>query len=224
MSLVFERVCMWTEGGDWRLVFDLPVFNNRRVTRMLRQQGLLKDDTTSPKMTWVFRHFIWHRSHRSQSALHPFRRRYLKSESWPCLSVRDLILAVTSIQSVSQHNYGDARGRGCIAPTHSRPRRYMGVSGQRHAPTVLYPLGKLLPAPIVQSRATAQAVSRRPLTAESRVRAWVNPCGIWGGQIGTGTGFSHSSSGFPCQYHSPVVLHTLISSGGWTIWRLVAEV
>jgi hypothetical protein len=28
----------------------------------------------------------------------------------------------------------------------------------------------------------AQAISRRPLTAECRVRAWVNPRGICGGQ------------------------------------------
>jgi hypothetical protein len=34
----------------------------------------------------------------------------------------------------------------------------------------------------------AQVVSRRPLTAEARVRARVNPCGICGGQSGTGTG------------------------------------
>jgi hypothetical protein len=32
-------------------------------------------------------------------------------------------------------------GRG-IAPTHSRLRHYMGVSGQRHAPAALYPRGK----------------------------------------------------------------------------------
>jgi hypothetical protein len=38
-------------------------------------------------------------------------------------------------------------------------------------------------------RAVAQAVSRRPLTAESQVRARVNPCGICGGQSGAGTGF-----------------------------------
>jgi hypothetical protein len=40
----------------------------------------------------------------------------------------------------------------------------------------------------------AQAVSRRPLTAEARVqarvRARVDPCGIRGGQSGTGAGFS----------------------------------
>jgi hypothetical protein len=35
----------------------------------------------------------------------------------------------------------------------------------------------------------AQVVSRRPLTAEARVRARVNPCGICGGKGGTGTGF-----------------------------------
>jgi hypothetical protein len=29
------------------------------------------------------------------------------------------------------------RGRGCIAPINSRPRHYMGVSGQRHAPAAL---------------------------------------------------------------------------------------
>jgi len=32
--------------------------------------------------------------------------------------------------------------RGCIAPTHSRPRHQMEVSGQRHAPAALYPREK----------------------------------------------------------------------------------
>jgi hypothetical protein len=36
----------------------------------------------------------------------------------------------------------------------------------------------------------AQAVSCWHLSAEARVHAWVSPCGICGGQIGTGTGFS----------------------------------
>jgi hypothetical protein len=51
-------------------------------------------------------------------------------------------------------------------------------------------------------RAMAQAVSRRSLTAEARDRSRVSPCGIFGGQSGTGTGFSPSTSVFPCQFHS----------------------
>jgi hypothetical protein len=44
----------------------------------------------------------------------------------------------------------------------------------------------------------AKAFSVRPLSAEARVRARVSPCGIRGGQIGTGTfllifSFSHVS-------------------------------
>jgi hypothetical protein len=58
----------------------------------------------------------------------------------------------------------------------------------------------------------AQVVSRRPLTAEARVSAWFNPCGIYGGKSGTGTGFSPSSSVFPCQY-STVALQTHIIWG-----------
>jgi hypothetical protein len=60
----------------------------------------------------------------------------------------------------------------------------------------------------------AQVVSRRPLTAEAWVRARVNPCGICGGQSGTGTGFSQSSSVFPLSiYHSTVALQTHIIWG-----------
>jgi hypothetical protein len=51
-------------------------------------------------------------------------------------------------------------------------------------------------------RAMAQAASRRPLTAEARLRSRVSPCGICGGQSGTGAGFSPSTSVFPCQFHS----------------------
>jgi hypothetical protein len=49
----------------------------------------------------------------------------------------------------------------------------------------------------VAGRAVAQAVSRRSVNAESRVRPRVSPCAICGGQSGTGTGFSPSSSVFP---------------------------
>ena len=46
-------------------------------------------------------------------------------------------------------------------------------------------------------RAMAQAVSRRALTAEARVRSRVSPYGICGGQSGTGTGFFPEYCGFP---------------------------
>jgi hypothetical protein len=47
----------------------------------------------------------------------------------------------------------------------------------------------------------AQAVSRRPLTAEDLVRSRVSPCRICGRQSGTGTGFSPSTSVFSCQFN-----------------------
>jgi hypothetical protein len=56
----------------------------------------------------------------------------------------------------------------------------------------------------------AQAVSRRPLATETRF----SPCGICGGQSGTGTDFSLSSLVLTCEYHSTVALHTNFSSGG----------
>jgi hypothetical protein len=46
-------------------------------------------------------------------------------------------------------------------------------------------------------RAMAQAVSRRPLTAEAWVRAWLIPCGMCGAQSVTGTGFFSEFFGFP---------------------------
>jgi hypothetical protein len=55
--------------------------------------------------------------------------------------------------------------------------------------------------------AVAQAVSRRHLTAEAQV---VSPSGTWGGQNGTGTGFSPIPLGFPCQYLPTAVPYSLI--------------
>jgi hypothetical protein len=46
-------------------------------------------------------------------------------------------------------------------------------------------------------RAMAQAVSRRPLTAEVRVRSLVTQCVIYAKQSSTGTGFPPEYFGFP---------------------------
>ena len=48
----------------------------------------------------------------------------------------------------------------------------------------------------------AQAVSRRLITSESRGQFQASRCEIFGGQSGTGTGFTPSTSVFPCLYHS----------------------
>ena len=54
----------------------------------------------------------------------------------------------------------------------------------------------------------AQAVSRQPLTAETRFQPHFRPYGICGRQSGTGTGFSVRTSVFHCHYHFVNSTHT----------------
>jgi hypothetical protein len=60
---------------------------------------------------------------------------------------------------------------------------------------------------IPMGRTMAQAVSRWPLTAEARV----DPCGICGGQSGTGQVFSEYF-GFPCKYNSTIAPYSSITA------------
>jgi hypothetical protein len=59
----------------------------------------------------------------------------------------------------------------------------------------------------------AQAVSRRPLTAEVRVRARVVSCGICGGRSGTARDFSKSSSVFHAGIIPPLLFIILYHIG-----------
>jgi hypothetical protein len=61
-------------------------------------------------------------------------------------------------------------------------------------------------------RAMAQAVSRRPLTAEARFRARVNPCGFCGGEWHWGRFFLRDLRFSPVNI--PPSLSKLMSSGG----------
>jgi hypothetical protein len=62
------------------------------------------------------------------------------------------------------------------------------------------------------ARAMAHAVSRRPVTAEACVRTR----GFYGGQCGTGMGFSSSTSGSSCPYHSILILIYMLLLRGHT--------
>ena len=62
----------------------------------------------------------------------------------------------------------------------------------------------------IYSRATGQAIYRRPLTAEARIRPQASPRGTCGGQSGYGTGVSTSTSVVPFHQCS-ILLHSSIT-------------
>jgi hypothetical protein len=82
------------------------------------------------KLSWVFRGYSTceHKGHKGEKD----RRKWKK------------------VRAVPLHAMEALGGRGCIPPTHLRPRHYMGVSGQRHAPAALLPPGKGPPVPTGQ--------------------------------------------------------------------------
>jgi hypothetical protein len=59
-------------------------------------------------------------------------------------------------KAVAQHTYGGAAERGGIAPTHSRPRHLIWMSGRSHTPAALYAWGKDPTVPIGQEARQAQ--------------------------------------------------------------------
>ena len=61
-------------------------------------------------------------------------------------------------------------------------------------------------------RAMAQAVSRRPVTAQARVRSRGSPCETCGGHSVTGSGFSPSISVLSCHYHSTDAVYSSSSA------------
>jgi hypothetical protein len=83
---------------------------------------------------------------------------------------------------------------------------------------------KIIVAGLLKGRAIAQVVSRRFYNSVARDRSQVSACGIFGGQNGTGTGFSTTRSVFPCQYHSTAAPYSLVSSGVWIKGLLAAAI
>ena len=57
-----------------------------------------------------------------------------------------------------------------------------------------------------------QEVGRRSLITERLDRSQESPCGICGGQSGTGSGISARTSVFPCQYSSMLHVRSFIHS------------
>jgi hypothetical protein len=61
----------------------------------------------------------------------------------------------------------------------------------------------------LEGRAVAQAVSRRLVNADARVRFQSSPCGIFGVGSGTGRDVSQASSVFAFQYYSTIAPYLL---------------
>jgi hypothetical protein len=92
--------------------------------------------------------------------------------------------------------------RPCVEVSTYRSRLRWSVSSTGFAETNCVSSLKVCS---LHGRAMAQAVSRRPLTAEARFRSRASSCGICGGQIGTGTVFPRVLRSSPVNFIPPVL-------------------
>jgi hypothetical protein len=113
---------------------------------------------------------------------------------WPTMYVTEICDQMVTTNSndfhgnpkaVPPHAMNSLGGRGSIAPTHSRPRRYMGVSGQRYVPAAIHPPRKGPPVPIVQEAGWAP----EPVWTHRRYRKILSPL----------PGIEHRSPGRPAR-------------------------
>jgi hypothetical protein len=116
---------------------------------------------TKIKVPSNYRHFVGQKHHQRSFTMlllvpkHSSTRGIITTVQKHCHVTDSIRLFITQPSSCpmsksSPTTHGGAGGRGCIAPTHSRPRQGMGVSGLSHASAALYPRGKGPPVPFGQ--------------------------------------------------------------------------
>jgi hypothetical protein len=97
------------------------------------------------------------------------------------------------------HGFKSGQGDGFLRAIQIRSTPIPTVVEPRHFPKIIL----VILIKCRQNRAIAQAVSCRHLTAEAPILTQVSPCGIYGGQSGTGADFSLSSVASPANTIPP---------------------
>ena len=113
-------------------------------------------------------------------------KRHPESESnWSCTSISHML-------ALLKHSWREQKIFLCFQPIKPglRPMQPSGVKGVRTGISAACS-GEIknIWRCAVSGRVMTQAVSRRPVNAETAVRSRIGPCGICRGQSDTGTGF-----------------------------------